>query len=198
MADPSERLDAMFPRLTPTQIARLLPVGRNYKPRRERVTSKKLEIIAEPGKPGFTTRRVVDAPRALVFDAFTTPAHLTRWMGPRMLTMVIPENDLRVGGRYRFVHRAPDGQEFAFRGEYREIVRPERLVRTFIFEAMPDHEALETLTLEERDGKTTITTTTLHKTVEGRDGHLASGRMEAGMTDGYARLDELLAALQTR
>jgi uncharacterized protein YndB with AHSA1/START domain len=162
------------------------------------VTSKKLAIIAEPGKPSFTTRRVVDGPRALVFDAFTNPEHLKRWMGPRMLTMVICENDLRVGGRYRFVHRTPDGQEFGFHGEYREIVRPERVVRTFVFEPMPDHEAVETLTLEESDGEMTIATTTLHKTVEGRDGHLSSGRMEAGMTDGYARLDELLAALQMR
>lgn len=162
------------------------------------MTSKKLEIIAEPGEPSFTTRRVVDAPRALVFDAFTKPEHLQRWMGPRMLTMVSCESDLRVGGRYRFVHRAPDGQEFAFSGDYREIVRPERIVRTFVFEPMPDHEALETLTLEESHGKTTIATTTLHRTVEARDGHFANGRMEAGMTEGYARLDELLAALQTR
>lgn len=162
------------------------------------MTSKELEIIAEPGKPSFTTRRVVDAPRALVFEAFTKPEHLKRWMGPRTLTMVSCESDLRVGGRYRFVHRALDGQEFAFGGEYREIVRPERIVRTFVFEPMPDHEALETLTLDESDGKTTITTTTLHNTVEGRDGHLASGRMEAGMTEGYARLDELLTALQPR
>jgi uncharacterized protein YndB with AHSA1/START domain len=162
------------------------------------MTSKKLEIIAEPGKVIFTTRRVVDAPRALVFDAFTKPEHLKRWMGPRMLRMVSCESDLRVGGRYRFVHRAPDGQDLAFSGEYREIVRPERIVRTFVFEPMPDQEALETLTLEEIDGKTTITTTTLHRTVEARDGHLANGRMEVGMTEGYARLDELLTALQTR
>jgi len=162
----------------------------------EPVTSRKLEIIAEPGKPNFTTRRVVDAPRALVFDAFTKPEHLKRWMGPRTFPMVTCENDVRVGGRYRFVHRAPDGQEFGFHGEYREVVRPERIVRTFVFEPMPDHEALETLTLEESGGKTTITTTTLHRTPEGRDGHLASGRMEAGMTEGYERLDELLATLQ--
>ncbi len=162
------------------------------------MTSKKLEIIAEPGKPSFTTRRVVDAPRELVFDAFTKPEHLKRWMGPRSLTMVSCESDLRVGGRYRFVNRASDGQEFACRGEYREIVRPERIVRTFVFEPIPDHEALETFTLEERDGKTTITTLTVHKTVEARDGHLAKGGMEAGLTEGYARLDELLAALPTR
>ena len=161
------------------------------------MTSKKLEIIAEPGKTSFTTRRVVDAPRALVFEAFTQPDHLKRWMGPRRLTMVSCDSDLRVGGSYRFVFRAPDGQEVGFRAEFREIVPPERIVRTFIFEPIPDAEALETLQLDERDGKTTITTTTVHKSVESRDGHVGSG-MEAGMTEGYARLDELLAELQRR
>ena len=160
------------------------------------MTAHKLEIIAEPGTTTILTRRVVDAPRPLVFDAFTKPEHLRRWMGPRELTMVSCDSDLRVGGTYRFVHRAPDGQEFAFSGVYREIVRPERLVRTFVFEPMPDDEALETLTLEESGGKTTINTLTLHNTVAGRDGHLADGRMETGMTDGYARLDELLLSLQ--
>ena len=159
------------------------------------MTSKKLEIIAEPGKTSFTTRRVVDAPRTLVFEAFTKPEHLKRWMGPCNLTMVVCDTDFRVGGRYRFVLRAQDGQEAAFRGEFREIVPPERIVRTFVFEPYPDAEALETLQLEERDGKTTITTTTLHKNVESRDGHLGSG-MEGGMTEGYERLDALLAELQ--
>jgi uncharacterized protein YndB with AHSA1/START domain len=158
------------------------------------VSAKKLEIIAEPGKTSFTTRRIVDAPRALVFDAFTKCEHLERWMGPRSLTMVSCENDLREGGRYRFVFRTPDGNEVGFNGEFREVVRPSRVVRTFVFEPIPDAEALETLELIEVDGKTTITTTTLHKTVEHRDGHVGSG-LEAGMTDGYARLDELLAAL---
>jgi uncharacterized protein YndB with AHSA1/START domain len=161
------------------------------------VTSKKLEIIAEPGKTSFTARRVVDAPRALVFDAFTKCEHLKRWMGPRSLTMASCDSDLRVGGRYRFVFRAPDGTDVGFSGEFREIVRPERVVRTFVFEPMPDAAALETLELTEADGKTTITTTTVHKTVENRDGHVGSG-MEAGMTEGYERLDALLADMQKR
>jgi uncharacterized protein YndB with AHSA1/START domain len=162
------------------------------------VTPKKLEVIAEPGKTSFSTRRIVDAPRALVFEAFTKCEHLKRWMGPRTLTMVSCETDLRVGGRYRFVFRTPDGSEVGFSGEYREIARPERVVRTFVFEPMPDAEALETLTLEEHDGKTTITTLTVHKTVENRDGHVQSG-VDKGMAEGYARLDELLAGLlQTR
>lgn len=158
------------------------------------MSSKKLEIIAEPGKTSFTTRRIVDAPRALVFDAFTKCEHLKNWMGPKSLTMVSCESDLRAGGRYRFVFRAPDGSEVGFSGEFKEVARPERVVRTFVFEPIPDAAALETLELTEADGKTTITTTTLHKTVENRDGHVNSG-MEAGMTEGYARLDELLAGL---
>lgn len=156
-----------------------------------------LEIIAEPGTPTIITRRVVNAPRDLVWEVFTKPEHLKRWWGPRILTLVVCEVDLRVGGRYRFVQRAPDGQEFGFRGEYREIVRPERIVNTFVFELMPDHEALQTLVLEEHDGKTTVLTTTLHQSVEDRDGHLAAG-MEVGMRDTYARLDELLTAIQGR
>ena len=162
------------------------------------MASKTLDIVAEPGKTSFTARRVVDAPRALVFDAFTKCEHLTRWMGPRNLSMVSCNTDLQVGGRYRFVFRTPDGQEVGFSGEFREIVRPERIVRTFVFEPMPDAAALETLELEESGAQTIIKTTTVHKTVENRDGHVNSG-MEAGMTDGYARLDELLAdMLQAR
>ena len=162
------------------------------------MSSKKLEIIAEPGKTSFTTRRIVDAPRALVFDAFTKCEHLKNWMGPKSLTMVSCESDLRAGGRYRFVFRAPDGSEVGFSGEFKEVARPERVVRTFVFEPRPDAAALETLELTEADGKTTITTTTLHKSVENRDGHVNSG-LEAGMAEGYARLDELLAGqLQQR
>jgi uncharacterized protein YndB with AHSA1/START domain len=115
-------------------------------------------------------------------------------MGPKSVTMVSCNTDLKVGGRYRFVFRAPDGNEVGFSGEFKEIVRPERVVRTFVFEPMPDAAALETLELEERDGKTTIKTTTVHKTVENRDGHVGSG-LEAGMSEGYMRLDDLLADL---
>ena len=159
------------------------------------MTRNKLEVIAEPGSPSFMTRRVVHAPRSLVFEAFTRPEHLKRWMGPSVLTMALCEVDLRVGGGYRFVFRDPSGKEMGFRGVFREIVRPERIVRTLIFESFPEAEALETLLLQEHEGRTTITTTTLHQSVEAREGHLGSG-MEAGMVEGYARLDELLASLR--
>jgi uncharacterized protein YndB with AHSA1/START domain len=158
------------------------------------VAQDKLELVAEPGKPTIVTRRVVAAPRALVFDAFTKPEHLRRWMGPRALAMVSCVSDLRVGGAWRMVYRGPDGKEFGFHGEFREVVRPERIVRTFVFEPFPDQQAVETFTLDEKDGKTTVTTLTVHKTLEGRDGHLNHG-MEVGMTEGYARLDELLVSL---
>ena len=158
------------------------------------MTSPKLEIVAEPGKTSFTTRRVVDAPRSLVFDAFTKCEHLKQWMGPQNLTMASCQTDLRVGGRYRFVFRTPDGSDVGFSGEYKEIVPPKRIVRTFVFEPIPEASALETLELEESGGTTIIRTTTVHKSVENRDGHVNSG-MEAGMTEGYARLDQLLAGL---
>jgi uncharacterized protein YndB with AHSA1/START domain len=155
---------------------------------------KKLEIIAEPGAASFTSRRTVDAPRALVFDTFTNPECLKHWMGPRSLTLVNCESDLRVGGRYRFAYRNRDGLEFEFHGEYCKIIRPERIIRTFICSPLPEHEALETLTLEDKGMQITITTIAVRKDVVGRDKHLLAG----GMAEGYARLDELLAALQAR
>ena len=158
------------------------------------MTSPKLEIVAEPGKTHFTTRRAVDAPRSLVFDTLTKCEHLRQWMGPRNLTMTSCQIDLRVGGRYRFVFRLPDGSSVGFSGDYKEIVRPERLVRTFVFEPIPEAAALETLELVESGDTTIIMTTTVHQSVENRDGHVNSG-MEGGMTEGYARLDELLAGL---
>ena len=160
-------------------------------------SSKKLEVIADPDKPTIVTRRTFDAPRALVFDAWTKPELMKRWLGPRALEMVLCEVDLRVGGGYRYVHRAPDGQEYGFHGTYREIARPDRLVSTFVFELFPDAEAVDTLELEERDGKTTVTTTTVHTSMQARDGHLAAG-MERGMEEGYARLDELLPQMKAR
>jgi len=153
-----------------------------------------IEIVADPDRPIITTRRTVHAPRAMVFEAFTRPEHLRRWMGPRGLDMVVCESELRPGGRYRFVYRAPDGQELAFSGEYREVVPPSLIVRTFVFEFMPAVSALERLELEEHDGRTTIKTITVHQTMANRDGHLEHG-MEQGMTEGYERLDALLVEL---
>ncbi len=159
------------------------------------MAANKLEIIAPPGKTTIETRRVIDAPRALVWDAFVKPEHLKHWMGPRELDMVTCEIDARAGGKWKMVYRKPGAPDFIFHGEFLAIEPPGRIERTFAMAGMDEHAAHETLWLEDLNGKTLIRTLTVHKTVEGRDGHLLHG-MEAGMTEGYARLDELLASLR--
>jgi uncharacterized protein YndB with AHSA1/START domain len=149
--------------------------------------------LTTPSDREIVITRVVDAPRRLVFAAWTTPEHVARWYGPSTMTLVVCDIDLRPGGAWRFVLRGPDGRDYAFSGVYREIVPPERLVYTDGFEGMPSHEALVTLTFDERDGKTTITSTSLYQSVEDRDAHIRSG-MEAGMVE---TLDRLAEHLQT-
>lgn len=160
------------------------------------MTTATLEITTPPDEPVIIFRRFVKAPPALVYQAFTDPEHLAHWWGPRRLEMVVCELDLRVGGRYRFVHRALDGQEFGFHGEYRELDPPNRIVNTFVYEGAPDHEAVDTAVFEAVDGGTMITGTSVHDSIESRDAHVASG-MEGGMTESYERLDERLASLQS-
>src|SRR5262249_43905442 len=108
-----------------------------------------LRVIVDPERPTIVMTRTFDAPRQLVYDAWIKPEHLRRRGGPRDTTMVVCEIDARVGGAYRFVLRAPDGQEFAFRGEYRELVPGEKTVCTEIFEPFPDGGAVVTATFEE-------------------------------------------------
>lgn len=146
-------------------------------------------------QPVFQFRRFFKAPPALVFQAWTDPEFLRNWWGPRHLEIVSCDVDLRVGGGYRIVHRAPDGQQFAFHGEYREIDPPNRLSSTFVFEGAPDYVAIETATFEQVDGGTLVNGTTLYQTIEARDMHVSSG-MESGMIESYDRLDELLAKKQ--
>jgi uncharacterized protein YndB with AHSA1/START domain len=137
----------------------------------------------------ISVTRVLDAPRELVFEASTQPEHVARWWVCESTTMAVCEIDLRPGGAYRFVLRQPDGTELPFRGEYREIVRPERIVRTQVFDVDPwsSHEALVTVTFEDQAGKTLVTTTILFPSPEGREEADAKG-MEAGMV---ARLEGL-------
>ncbi len=158
------------------------------------MTTSKLEVIAPATEPVIITHRFIKAPASLIFKAWTTPEHLKQWLGPRELVMVSCEIDLRVGGSYRYVHRAPDGKEYGFHGKYLEIDAPRRMVCTFVFEMFPQAEAIDTLTLEEKDGGTLVTTHSRHSSVEARNGHL-NGGMERGMTDGYDRLEELLRKL---
>jgi uncharacterized protein YndB with AHSA1/START domain len=139
--------------------------------------------------------RVFDFPRQLVFTAMSSCEHLRRWMGPRYLTMSECEMDFRPGGFYRYVLRGPDGSEHGFRGEIREIVPPERIVQTFVWDEMPDQMLIDTITLVERDGKTYLTARSLAPTAADRDGIVQSG-MEEGARDSYDRLEDYLATLR--
>jgi uncharacterized protein YndB with AHSA1/START domain len=135
--------------------------------------------------------RVFEAPRELVFDAWTDPAHLREWMlGPPGWTMPICERDLRAGGVHRTVWRKGDGEEMEIRGIIKEVVRPERLVSTETWGAdWP--ETVNTLVFTEQQGLTTVTLTVLYPSKEARDAALQTG-MKEGMDQGFARLDEFL------
>jgi uncharacterized protein YndB with AHSA1/START domain len=154
----------------------------------------KTSFTIEPGKPTVVIQRLFDAPRHLVFEASTKPEHLARWWGFRDSKLIECKVDLRPGGAWRYVLRMPDGSEHGFGGVYKEVVPPERLVYTFRYDGYPDAEAVETIILEEKMGKTLLTATVLHTSVENRDGHVASG-MEEGAIESHDRLAELLATL---
>jgi len=150
--------------------------------------------VTTPSDKEIGMERVFDAPRDLVFEAHSSCEHLSHWWGPRKYEVVSCEVDFRPGGAWRIVHRGPDGEEYAFRGEYREIVPPERIVWTFEFEGWPGQVTVETMTLEEHDGKTTFTSTSVFDSVEARDAMLESG-MESGAAEGMDQLDEYLEIL---
>jgi uncharacterized protein YndB with AHSA1/START domain len=151
-----------------------------------------LEIVAEPGVPQILTAREVAAPRDLVFRAFMEPELLEQWLGGGRYTMTIERWEPRDGGSYRFIHGDDDGNAWAFRGVFHGDPTPDQTVQTFEFEGAPGHVQLDTLTLEEHDGTTTIRTNSVFQSVAARDAMVDSG-MTTGMTEGYARLDELVA-----
>jgi len=153
--------------------------------------------LTTPTDREISMTRVFDAPRRLVFDAFTKPELVKRWLlGPPGWTMPVCEIDLRVGGAYRYVWRHADGKEMGMGGIYREIVPQERLVCTELFdEAWYPGEALVTTILAEQGGRTTLTSTMLYVSQETRDAVLKSG-MERGVAASYDRLEELLMSIE--
>jgi uncharacterized protein YndB with AHSA1/START domain len=154
----------------------------------------KCEFIVDKDRPAVMMKRRFDAPRRLVFEAMTRPEHVKRWYGLHGTTVPVCEIDLRVGGAYRIVNRDPQGNEYGFKGVYREIDPPSRVVYTWIFEPMPDKVSVVTDEYEERDGKTTLTSTTLFNSFEERDGFLATGAA-GGAEQTFDRLEELLKTL---
>jgi len=152
--------------------------------------------LTTPSEREIVMSRVFDAPRNLVFDAWTKPELLERWLGVRGgWSMVVCEVDLRVGGAYRFVWRGLDGAEMGMGGVYREIVSPERLVATESFDdPWYPGEAIDTTVLVEEGGKTTVTTKVLYESEEIRDAVLESG-MARGVAESYDMLAEYLASI---
>jgi len=151
--------------------------------------------LTTPTDREIVMTRVFDSPRTLVWDALTKPELLKRWFfGPPGWSLVVCDIDLTVGGAYRYVWRGPDGTDMGMGGVHREIVPPERIVTTQLFdEDWTGGEAVGTLVLTERDGKTTLTNTVRYSSPEARDAVLRTP-MEYGVAAGYDRLAELLAS----
>lgn len=147
--------------------------------------------VTTPTEREIVLTRVFNAPRELVFDAFTKPELLKRWFGPRGWSLADCEVDLRVGGRWRFVLRGPGGEQMGMSGVYREITPPERMVHLEMFDDYPG-ESVVTMVLDEEAGKTTMTATVVYESQAIRDAVIQSG-MEHGAAESYDKLAELLA-----
>jgi uncharacterized protein YndB with AHSA1/START domain len=150
-----------------------------------------LQIVAEPGVPQIVTTREFDAPRDLLYRAFTEPDLMAQWLGPRKYAMKVDRFDMRDGGTWRYVHVDDQGNEFGFHGVFHGEPSPEGIVQTFEFEGAPGNVQLDTVTFEEHDATTTVRTNSVFQTVEARDAMVEHGMAE-GMTEGYERLEELL------
>ena len=151
-------------------------------------------VVTLPGDTQILITREFDAPKHLVYRAWTTPELIKRWWAGERGDVKSVDVDLRVGGTWRYVMVANGGFEVGFHGEYREIVPNERIVATEVFEGMPDASALTTLTLTEKDGRTSLELLVEHTSQEDRDAHINSG-MEGGMQEAYDQLEKIAAGL---
>jgi len=155
-------------------------------------------FIAEPGVQDVMITREFDAPRELVFRAFTDPSMYIKWLGPKGYSMKLEKFEPRSGGSWRYVHKDPSGNEFGFHGVYHEVLPPQRLIDTFEFEGMPEsgHVSLETATFEPLPGgRTKLTIHSVFLSVADRDG-MAGGGMERGLNESFERLTDLLSEMQ--
>ena len=160
------------------------------------VTTDDKAKVTLPADDQILIEREFDAPRHLVFKAFTTPELVRRWWHAERGEMTVAEIDLRVGGKWRYAMVTPDGQEVGFHGEYREIVPGERLVSTEVYEGAPGGEpAINTMTLTEADGRTRLAILMQLDSRETRDLVIASG-MEAGLQDALALLEQTAQSLR--
>ncbi|MGA7363090.1 MAG: SRPBCC family protein [Candidatus Dormiibacterota bacterium] len=156
------------------------------------MSDKNTVIQIDPATQEVVLTRTFDAPRELVFRAYTDPQLLPRWWGPSSLTTTVVAMDVQPGGVWRFVQRDQHGAEFAFHGVYHEVTPPARLVTTFEYEGAPGHVVLETTTFNEVAGRTQLTTRSVFQSVEDRDQMVASG-MEWRARESMERLALLVA-----
>jgi uncharacterized protein YndB with AHSA1/START domain len=156
--------------------------------------------VTTPSDREIVLTRAFDAPRDLVFEAWTRPEHVRHWWGLRSSTMLLCEAEVRPGGSWRYVTTAEDGAEVPFTGVYREITPPERLVYTEMYDVEPFNSgdpAVNTVSFTEKEGRTLVTVTTVYPTKEVRDFVLGTG-MEAGAAESYDRLAEHLTTMAQR
>ncbi|HKD89610.1 MAG TPA: SRPBCC family protein [Streptosporangiaceae bacterium] len=158
------------------------------------MTSNGPAVVTLPTDTEILITREFDAPRFLVYRAWTTPELIKRWWAGDRGVVTSAEVDLRPGGSWRYVMTANGGFEVAFHGVYREVVPGERLVSTEVFEGMPDAQAVSTTTFTEQDGRTTLSVLVQHQNKENRDAHINSG-MEAGMQESMNHLEEVARSL---
>ena len=159
------------------------------------MTSSGTATVTLPTDEQILIRREFDAPKHLVYKAWTTPELVKRWWSGNRGEMTIAEIDLRVGGAWRYVMVTDEGFEVAFHGEYREIVPNERIVSTEVYEGMTEGEALNTVTFTETEGRTTLTVLVQHSSKEARDAHIDSG-METGMQEAMDLLEQVAVSLR--
>jgi uncharacterized protein YndB with AHSA1/START domain len=155
-------------------------------------TKNKTIVTAEPGKQELYITREFDAPRDLVFKAHIDPKLYVQWLGPHGYEMILETFEPVNGGKYRYIHKDNDGNEYGFHGTFHAMT-PESMIQTFEFEGYPGHVSLDCMTLEELPGnRTKATIHSVFQSVSDRDGMIQNG-MEKGVTEGYERLDEILA-----
>jgi uncharacterized protein YndB with AHSA1/START domain len=160
----------------------------------------KTKITAEPGKQEFFITRELDAPRELVFKAFTDPKLYVQWLGPRGYTMSLEKFEPRTGGMWRYISKDKQGNEYGFHGVNHEVLAPERIIDTFEFEGLPEkgHVALQTARFEELPGgRTKVMIQAVFQSVVDRDGMIQSGA-EKGINESYERLEELLDKIRIK
>lgn len=152
-------------------------------------------VVTLPSPTQILITREFDAPRHLVYKAWTTPEHIKRWWHAKRGKVTEATVDLRVGGMWRWVMVTDDGFEVAFHGVYKDLVPNERIVSTEVYEGFPDGESLNTMTFTEKNGRTTLTVLVQHEKPEHRDAQINSG-MESGMQDAMDLLEELAISLR--